>query len=99
MGFGSYRISEKASNNRSFWRVQTDYMSKRCLESSSTLHKLFIRETKALARSCVLKGSSEPSPHADVIRTTISCAGQFIVLIFHCGTLFYFLIQYYNLNS
>ena len=26
-------------------------------------------------------GSSEPSPHADVIRTIISCADQFIVLI------------------
>ena len=24
---------------------------------------------------------------------------QFLVLIFHCGSLFYFLIQYYNLNS
>ena len=44
-------------------------------------------------------GSSEPSPHADVIRTIISCADQFIVLFFHCGPLFYFLIQYYNLKS
>ena len=32
----SYRISEKASNNRSFWRVQSDFMSKSCSESSST---------------------------------------------------------------
>ena len=55
------------------------------------------RET--LERSCVNAGSLEPSPHADVIRTIISCADQFIVLIFHCGPLFYFLIQYYNLNS
>ena len=31
------------------------------------LHTLFIREAKALARSCVHAGSSEPSPHADVI--------------------------------
>ena len=31
----SYRISEKASNNRSFWRVQSEYMSKSCSESSS----------------------------------------------------------------
>ena len=62
------------------------------------LHTLFMREAKALARSCVHAGSSEPSPHADVIRTSISCADQFIGLIFHCGPLFYFLIQYYNLN-
>ena len=32
----SYRISEKASYNRSFWRVQRDWMSKSCSESSST---------------------------------------------------------------
>ena len=44
-------------------------------------------------------GSSKPSPHADVIRTIISCDDKFIVFIFHCGPLFYFLIQYYNLNS
>ena len=31
-----------------------------------------MREAKALARSCVHAGSSEPSPHADVIRTIIS---------------------------
>ena len=35
---------------------------------------------KALARSCW----SEPSPHANVIRTIMLCADQFIVLIFHC---------------
>ena len=58
-----------------------------------------MREAKALARSCVHAGSLEPSSHADVLRTIISCADQFIVLIFHCGPLFYFLIQYYNLNS
>ena len=63
------------------------------------LHTLFMREEKTLERSCVNAGSLEPSPHADVIRTIISCADQFIVLIFHCGPLFYFLIQYYNLNS
>ena len=28
-----------------------------------------------------------------------SCADQFIVLKLHCGPLFYFHIQYYNLNS
>ena len=42
-----------------------------------------MREAKALARSCVHAGSSEPSPHTNVIRTIISCADQFIVLIFH----------------
>ena len=30
------------------------------------LHTLFMQEAKALARSCVHAGSSEPSPHADV---------------------------------
>ena len=49
---------------------------------------LFMREAKSLA-----------SPHTDVIRTIILCADQFIVLLFNCGTLFYFLIQYYNLNN
>ena len=62
------------------------------------LQTLFMREKKALARSCIRAGSSEPSPYADVIRTIISCADQSIVLIFHCGPLFSFLIQYYNLN-
>ena len=32
----SYRISEKAYYNHLFWRVQRDWMSKSCLESSST---------------------------------------------------------------
>ena len=68
----------------------------RCLKvvrSFFKLHTLFMREAKALARSCVHAGSSEPSPHADVIRTIISCADQFIVLIFHWGHLFYLLIH------
>ena len=74
----------------------------RCLKIVRSLHQpayFFMLEARALARSCVHAGSSEPSPHADVIRTTISCADQFIVLFFHCGPLFYFLIQYYNLNG
>ena len=58
-----------------------------------------MREAKAQARSCVNAGPSEFSPHTDVIRTIISCADQFIVLIFHCGPIFYFLIQYYNLKK
>ena len=74
----------------------------RCLKvvwSLLQLACLFMREVKALARSCIHAGSLKPSPHADVIRTIISCADQFIVLISNCGPLFYFLIQYYNLNS
>ena len=63
------------------------------------LHILFMREAKALARPCVHAGSSEPSPHADVIRTIISCADQFIVLIFHCGPFILFSYSVYNLNS
>ena len=69
-------------------------MSKSCSESSSTCI-----EAKALARSCVHAGSSEPSPHADVIRTIISCADQFIVLIFICGQFILFPFSVYNLNS
>ena len=70
-------------------------MSKSCSESS-----LFMQEVKALARSCVHAGSSEPSPHADVIRTIISCADQFIGFIFLLQTIIlFFIIQYYNLNS
>ena len=40
---------------------------------------LFLREAKALARSCIHAGSTEPSPLADVIRTIISCANQYVV--------------------
>ena len=63
------------------------------------LHTLFMREAKALARLCVHAGSSEPSPHADVIRTIISCADQFIVLFFHRGPFILFYHSVYNLNS
>ena len=75
----------------------------RCLKVVWSLPQLayfvYARSESSRARSCVHAGSLEPSPHADVIRTIISCADQFIVLFFHCGPLFYFLIQYYNLNS
>ena len=55
-------------------------MSKKLFGVFFNLHALIMREAKALARSCVHTGSSEPSPHADVIRTMIiSCADQFIV--------------------
>ena len=60
----------------------------RCLKVVRNLLQLayFVyARSESLARSCVHAGSSEPSPHADVIRTIISCADQFIVLIFNCG--------------
>ena len=63
------------------------------------LHTLFMREAQPLARSCLYAGSSEPLPHVDVIRTVISSADQFIVLIFHCGPSFYFRLHYFNLNG
>ena len=64
-------------------------MSKSCSESSQ-LDTLLMRDAKALTRSCVHAGSSEPSPYADVIRTVTSCADQSIVLIFHCGPFIFF---------
>ena len=54
-------------------------MSKTGSESSSTCILCLCEKPKALARSCTYAGSSEPSPHADVIRTIISCADQFTV--------------------
>ena len=75
-------------------------MSKSCLESSSTCILWLCEKGKPWrGHAYTYAGPSEPSPHADVIGTNISCADQFIVLIFHFGPLFYFLIQYYNLNS
>ena len=74
----------------------------RCLKVVRSLFStciLCLCEAKALARSCVHAGSSEPSPHADVIRTIISCADQFIVLIFHCGLFLFFCNSVCNLNS
>ena len=38
------------------------------------LHPLFMREAKALTRSCIHAVSSELSPNANVPRTIISCA-------------------------
>ena len=72
-----------------------------CLKNVLSICTLtyFLQLAKALARSCVHAGSSEPSPHVNVIRTTISCAEQCMILKFHCGSLFSVLIQYYNLNS
>ena len=61
----------------------------RCPKDVQSLRQLayFINaKAKALARSYVHAGSLEPSPHADVIRTNILCADQFIALFFfHCG--------------
>ena len=68
----------------------------RCLKVVWSLLQLaysFMRETKALARSCVHAGLSEPSPHADVIRTIISCADQFIVVFFIADHYFIFLFS------
>ena len=67
----------------------------RCLKVVRSLLQLayFVyARSESPGGSCVHAGSSEPSPHADVIRTIISYADQFIVLIFHCGPSFYFLI-------
>ena len=72
----------------------------RCLKVVWSLHQLayfvYARSESPgeVMRTCIHAGSSGPSPHADVIRTIISCADQFTVQIFHCGPLFYFLIQY-----
>ena len=74
----------------------------RCLKVVRSLLQLkyfAFERNKSPAYVSVHAGSSEPSPHADVIRTIISCVDQFIVLIFHGRPLFYFIIQYYNLNS
>ena len=38
----------------------------------------------------VMRTSSEPLPHSDVIRTIISCADQFMVLIFSLRTIILF---------
>ena len=68
----------------------------RCLKVVWSLLQLayfFMRVANALASSCLHAGSSEPLPHADVIRTIISCADQFIVLIFHCGLFLMFLFS------
>ena len=43
------------------------------------IHTLYMRYAKALARPCECTDSLEPSPHANVRRTNISCADQFIV--------------------
>ena len=88
----SYRISEKKLLIIAHSGVSRETRCLKLFEVFFILHTLFMREAKALARSCVHAGSSEPSSHVDVIRTIISCTDQFIVLIFHCGPLFLFLI-------
>ena len=74
----------------------------RCLKVVRSLLQLayFVcARSETPGEASVHAGSLEPLPHADVIRTIISCADQFIVLIFHCGSLFHFLLQYNcNLN-
>ena len=73
-------------------------MSKSCSESLQLAYFVYARSESPgeVMRTC---SSSEPSPHTDVIIILISCADQSIVLIFYCEPLFYFLIQYYNLNN
>ena len=65
-------------------------MSKSCLESSSTCIFVYARSESPGEVMRIHAGLSEPSPHADVIRIIISCADQYIVLIFHCRPLFFF---------
>ena len=79
--------------------LSRDTRCHKVVQSLLQLAYFFMREAKALARSYIHAGSSEPLPRANIIRTIISCSDQFTVLIFNCGPLFYFLIQYYNLNS
>ena len=47
------------------------FIATRCLKVFFNLHTLFMRKAKAPARSCVHASSSEPSPHADVIRSNL----------------------------
>ena len=88
----SYRISEK------HLIIFHSGVSRetRCLKVVWSLLQLayfaYVR-SESSGEVSVHASSSEPSSHADEIRTIISCADQFIVLIFHCGTLFYFLTQ------
>ena len=72
----SYSISEKASYNRSFWRVQRDWMSKSCSESCSTCILCLCEKRKPWqGHACMqARRSLRHTP-----RTIISCADQFIV--------------------
>ena len=67
-------------------------MSKSC-SGLLQLAYFVMREAKALARSCIHAGSLETSPQTNVIRTIISCADQFIVLIFIADHYFIFLFS------
>ena len=74
----------------------------RCLKVVRSLLQLanFVYARSEIPGKVMLHaGSSEPSPHADVIRIIISCADQFIVLIFHCGPFILFYYSVYTLNS
>ena len=65
----------------------------RCLKVVQSLLQLayfvYVRSESPgeVMRTCMLVGAFAT---ADVLRTIISCADKFIVLIFHCGPLFYF---------
>ena len=72
-------------------------MSKSCSEFIQLAYFVYARSKSPgeVMRTCRLVGA-----FASHRCNIISCADQFIVLIFHCEPLFYFfLIQYYNLNS
>ena len=65
-------------------------------------HSLSTKASNNRSSWCVQ--ALEPSPHADVARTIISCADLSIVkrkcdYNFIADHLFYFIIQYDNLNS
>ena len=81
----SYRISEKASYNRSFWRVQSEVvwsLLRLCEKRKPWRGHAYMQARQSL----------RPAP-------IISCADQFIELIFHFGPFILFSYSVYNLNS
>ena len=61
----------------------------RCLKVVRSLLQLaYFVYARSESRVMLTYGLVGTFVHADVIRTIISCANQFIVLIFHCGSLF-----------
>ena len=74
----SYHISEKASNNSSFWHAKRDYMSKSCSESLQLAYFAYARSESSgeVMHTCRLIGAFAT---ANVIRTIISYSDPFIV--------------------
>ena len=86
-----YRISEKKPLIIAQYGVSRET---RCLKVVRGLLQLagfvYARTSKALAKSCIQAGLSEPSSHANVIRTMIiSSADQLIVLMFSLQTIYF----------